>query len=242
VDGLVVGAGACVVAGALVQSATGFGFSLLSAPLAYAAFDPKPAVGLLLLLGAEVNLMTLGTEGRRPQPLRREAVLILVCAVPGAFAGVALLRALSPLALQLAVTAGVLATLAVRHIGRGRAHVPAWSAGIVAGALTTSTSTNGPPIVLHLLGLGAPPARVRDTLTTCLLGLAAIGGIALAVTGTPALPDAWVIAAFVPLVAIGHLAGRRVFARLADRGHFELVLNVVLTIAVIAGLVGVLLR
>jgi uncharacterized protein len=242
VSGLVVASGACVVAGALVQSATGFGFSLLSAPLAYAAFHPKPAVGLLLLLGAEVNLMTLATEGRRPQPLKRESVLILVFAAPGALAGVALLRALSSLALQIAVTVGVLATLALRHISRGRAHFPAWGAGIAAGALTTSTSTNGPPIVLHLLGVGAPPARVRDTLTTCLLGLSVIGGVALAVTGTPALPDAWVIVAFVPLVAIGHLAGRRVFSHLAERGHFELVLNVVLLAAVIAGLVGVLVR
>jgi uncharacterized protein len=242
VSALIVAAGACVLAGALVQSATGFGFSLMSAPLAYAAFDPAPAVGLLLLLGAEVNLMTLGTEGRRPQPLRRESALILVCAAPGALAGVALLRALSPLALQLAVTVGVLATLAVRHAGRGRAHVPAWAAGVAAGALTTSTSTNGPPIVLHLLGLGAPPARVRDTLTTCLLGLAAIGAVALAATGTPALPDGWVVVAFVPLVAIGHLAGRRVFAHLAEGEHFERALNVLLFVAVVAGLVGVLVR
>jgi uncharacterized membrane protein YfcA len=231
-----------VLLGALVQSATGFGFSLLSAPLAFAAFEPKPAVGLLLLLGAEVNLMTLGTEGRRPQPLKRETVLILACAAPGALAGVALLRALSALALQIAVTAGVLATLAVRHLSRGRGHFPAWSAGIAAGALTTSTSTNGPPVVLHLLGLGAPPARVRDTLTACLLGLAVIGGIALAATGTPALPDAWVLLAFVPLVAIGHLAGRRVFAHLAEGEHFELTLNVLLMVAVVAGLVGVLVR
>jgi uncharacterized membrane protein YfcA len=240
VSGLEVAAGACVVAGALVQSATGFGFSLLAAPLAYAAFDPKPAVGLLLLLGAEVNLMTLGTEGRRPEPLKRETILILVCAVPGALGGVALLRALSALALQIAVTVGVLATLAVRHIGRGRAHFPAWAAGITAGALTTTTSTNGPPLVLHLLGLGAPPARVRDTLPTCMLGLAAIGGVALAATGTPALPDAGVIVAFVPLVAIGHLVGRRLFAHLAESEHFEAVLNGLLLVAVVAGLVGVL--
>jgi uncharacterized membrane protein YfcA len=234
-----VGAGASIVAGALVQSATGFGFSLLAAPLTYAAVDPAPAVGLLLLLGTEVNLMTLGTERRWPEPLVRDSVLILVCAAPGALAGVALLRSLSPLALQIAVTVGVLATLAVRHLG-SRAHLPAWAAGLAAGALTTSTSTSGPPIVLHLLGRGAPPRRVRDTLTVCFLGLAAIGGIALAATGTPALPDAAFIAALVPLVAVGHLAGRRLFARLAASGRFETALNVGLVVAIVAGLVGVL--
>jgi uncharacterized protein len=64
--------------------------------------------------------------------------------------------------------------------------------------------------------------------------------VALAATGTPALPDGWVILAFVPLVAAGHLVGRRVFARLADSEHFELVLNGLLMVAVVAGLVGVL--
>jgi hypothetical protein len=170
----------------------------------------------------------------------RESALILACAAPGALAGVALLRSLSPLALQIAVTMGVLVTLAVRHLGRSRAPVPAWAAGLAAGALTTSTSTSGPPIVLHLLGRGAPPRRVRDTLTVCFLGLAMIGGIALTATGTPALPDAAFIAALVPLVAVGHLAGRRVFARLAASGRFETALNVGLVVALVAGLVGVL--
>ena len=240
--GLEVAAGACIVAGALVQSATGFGFSLLAAPLTFAAVHPEPAVGLLLVLGTEVNLLTLATERRRPDPLRRETALILAWSAPGALAGVALLRSLSALVLQLAVTLGVLATLAARHAGGSRAHFPAWAAGLSAGALTTATTTSGPPLLLHLLGRGAPPVRVRDTLTVCFLGMSVLGAIALAVTGTPALPDALFVAVMIPGVALGHLAGRRVFARLAASGRFELVLNVALVLAVIAGLVGVLAR
>ncbi len=240
--GLEVAAGACIVAGALVQSATGFGFSLLAAPLTFAAVQPEPAVGVLLVLGTEVNLLTLATEGRRPDPLRRETALILVWSAPGALAGVALLRSLSALVLQLAVTLGVVATLAARHVGGSRAHFPAWAAGLSAGALTTSTTTSGPPLLLHLLGRGAPPARVRDTLTVCFLGMSVLGAIALAATGTPALPNALFVTVMIPGVALGHLAGRRLFARLAASGQFELVLNVALVLAVVAGLVGVLAR
>ena len=80
-----------------------------------------------------------------------------------------------------------LATLAARRVRA--AHVPAWAAGATAGALTTSTSTNGPPMLLHLLGRGATPEQVRDTLTVCFLGLAAIGALALFATGDPDLPD-----------------------------------------------------
>jgi hypothetical protein len=233
-------AGACVsiVAGALLQAATGFGFSLLAAPLTFAAVDPAPAVGLLLLLGAEVNLLTLA-ESRRPEPLRDSTVTMLAWATPGAFAGVAVLRALPPVGLQIAVTLGILGTLAVRHGAGRRAHVPAWAAGLIAGAMTTSTSVNGPPMLLHLLDRGASPAAVRDTMTIGFLGLAVLGAIALVVTGTPALPDATLVLGLLPAVLAAHLVGRRLFARLAAGGAYEPLLNVLLAAAAIAGLIGV---
>jgi hypothetical protein len=230
------------VIGAAVQSATGFGFSLVAAPLLFAAVGPVEAVGLLTLLGAEVNLLTLGTERRRPRPLGRETGILLAWAVPGALAGVAVLRALSAVALQLALTAGVIATLLVRR--RAPGHAPAWAAplaGFAAGALTTSTTTSGPPLLAYLLGRGHEPARLRDTLTTCFLALAAIGALALVVTGTDAAwPDPLLLAALVPLVAAGHVAGRPVFARLAGSGGYERALTAVLVCSLAIGLVGVL--
>ena len=45
-------------------------------------------------------------------------------------------------------------------------------------------------MLLHLLGRGATPEQVRDTLTVCFIGLAPIGAAALFLTGTPELPDA----------------------------------------------------
>jgi uncharacterized membrane protein YfcA len=236
---LEVGACVSIVAGALLQAATGFGFSLLAAPLTFAAVEPAPAVGLLLLLGAEVNLLTLA-EGRRAQPLRDSTVTMLACALPGAFAGVAVLRALPPVALQILVTLGILGTLAARRGAGRRAHIPAWLAGAAAGALTTSTSTNGPPMLLHLLDRGAPPAAVRDTMTVAFLGLAVLGAVALVVTGTPALPDATLVLVLLPAVLAAHLVGRRLFARLATGGAYEPVLNVLLAVAAVAGLLGVL--
>lgn len=236
---LVAAACAGVVAGALLQAATGFGFSLAAAPLLFAAIDPEPAVVLLLVLGLEVNVLTLATERRRPRPLPRSTAIMLVCAVPGALAGVAVLRALPADALQVAVTLGVAGTLAARRVRS--AHVPAWAAGLAAGALTTSTSTNGPPMLLHLLGRGVTPEQVRDTLTVCFVALAGIGAAALFATGDPELPDGTLAAALVPAVLAGHLVGRRGFARLSEGDRYEPVLTGVLLVAVLVGLIGALL-
>lgn len=235
-----------VLAGATLASATGFGFSLLAAPLLFALLGPRHAVGAMLALGVVVNGLILVAENRRPRPLRRTAAIVLAAAVPGAFAGALVLRSLPAVVLQLLLSAAVLATVvAQRRATTGTAHArrraPAATplAGFAAGALTTATSTNGPPLIVHLLGRGHDPGEVRDTLTLCFLGMAPIGALALWATGTTnALPDGALLAALVPAAVIGQLAGRRAFARLAAGGGYERVLTVVLLVSVAVGLAG----
>jgi uncharacterized membrane protein YfcA len=238
-------AAAGVVAGAALQSATGFGFSLVAAPLLFAAVGPAEAVGALIVVGTFTSVLTIATEGRRPQPLRREAAVLLGWALPGALLGVAVLRALSAQALQIVLTVGVVLTLVLRRRVTRRERTrptPAWAAplaGFAAGALTTSTSTSGPPLVTYLLGRGHAPGPLRDTLTVCFLALNPIGALALLVTGTTkAVPDLLLLAILLPATALGQLAGRPVFARLAHGGNYEPVLTTVLVISIVVGLVA----
>jgi uncharacterized membrane protein YfcA len=248
VSALEIAAGVGVLAGAALQSATGFGFALVSAPLLFAAAKPEQAVGLLILLGLIVNAMTLGTEGRRPEPLVRDSTAILACGLPGVFVGVLVLRALSATALQVGVTLGVFATLAVRALAQrrgaaGAAGAPRWAApvaGFTSGVLTTSTNTSGPPIVLYALARGATPVQTRDTLTVTFIGFGLLGAAALALGGDDWVPSGAALAALVPAVVVGHLAGRPVFARIAGR-HYEPVLTAVLIATALAGLAAALL-
>src|SRR3954466_2300366 len=108
-----VAAACAVMAGAALQSAIGVGFALVGAPLLFAAAGSQQAIGLMTLLGVEVSLLTLVGERRRPTPVWRGALPGAGGSLPGAPGGVAVLRALDELALQLLVTAGVLAALAV---------------------------------------------------------------------------------------------------------------------------------
>jgi hypothetical protein len=101
----------------------------------------------------------------------------------------------------------------------------------------------GPAVVVEVVRPPATkPARLRDTLTVCFLALGPIGAVALVITGTAkAWPDPLVLAALVPVVALGHVAGRPVFARLAGGGRYEPVLTAVLLCSVVIGLAGVLI-
>jgi uncharacterized membrane protein YfcA len=250
---LAVAAACAVMAGAALQSSIGFGFALVAAPLLFAAASPPEAIGLMIVLGVEIGLLTMLTERRRPEPVWRDVAAVAVWSLPGALAGVAVLRALDELALQLLVTAGVLVALVVnlRAAHRappppGAAHEPPrWArpaAGVVSGALNTSTGTGGPPVVLLMMSRGLRPGVVRDTLTATFLGFAPVSTLALVLTSTgDAVPDAAALAALIPLTALGHLAGRPLFARLAAGRAYERVLTVVLLATIVAGLLGVLL-
>ena len=212
-----------VIAGAALQSSVGFGFALVAAPLLFAAASPAEAVGLMIVLGLEIE--PADAADRAPparSPSGATSTAVVAWSLPGALAGVAVLRALDELALQLLVTAGVLAALVVnlRAARRpppppGAAHEPPrWArpaAGLASGALNTSTSTGGPPVVLLLMSRGLRPGVVRDTLTASFVGFARRqrrGAAARRARGD-AVPDAAALAALIPLTALGHLAAGR---------------------------------
>jgi uncharacterized membrane protein YfcA len=237
VSGLEVAAGLAVFAGAALQSAVGFGFALVCAPLVFAAFGPVQAIGLLTVLGLEINLVSLIGEGRRPHPVGRVVVTVLAWGLPGMVAGVVVLRNTSETVLQVVVTVVVLASLLAQRRA-ARLTLPAQPAGLLSGTLCTTTGTGGPPLVLLLLGRGLAPERVRDTLMTCFIGQALLAAAVLALTGTrSAAPEALALAALVPLAAAGQVAGRPLF-RILSGGRYEAALTIVLVISAAVGLLA----
>ena len=91
-----------------------------------------------------------------------------------------------------------------------------------------------------MLARGAPPVQTRDTLTATFIGFALIGVVALVFSGRDWVPHADALAALVPAVVVGHLAGRPVFARIAEH-RYEPVLTGVLIVTALAGLATALL-
>ena len=228
---------AAVLAGGACHSATGFGFVLVAGPLVAAAFPPEEAITSLLCLGMLTSSLTLLTEARRPDPLWRESGQILAWGSIGALAGTFLLAELDAHALQLLVTVAVLATLLIRRTARTGSDpflaIPL--VGLTAGARTTTTSANGPPLLLYLLGRRVEPRRMRDTLSVLFISFAAIGLAALTLGAADiALPEGAVLVAMPVAAAAGHVTGRPLFAHLAE-GRYEQVVTVLLLVSVATG-------
>jgi uncharacterized membrane protein YfcA len=229
------GAALALFAGAALQSATGFGFALVSAPILFALLGPHEAVTAGVLVALVLNAMTLAGERRRPQVRTRDASGLLLWSLPGLAVGAI---ALSERVLSGLVAVAVFAGLALRVLGRRTAaaaqprawHLPA--AGLSSGALSTATSLNGPPLVFCLLARGTAPAQMRDTLAAIFIVHAALGVPALLLTGTFAVPDAvWLLLA---AGIAGQLLGRRGFGRMREEHYERAVLAVLAVTALVA--------
>lgn len=229
---------------ATLQTSTGFGFALLSAPILAALTGPREAVSTIMLVGVVVDVLVLIADGRRPQPRPRDVVALTAWSMPGFVLGAVLLRLLPASALQLLVAVAVLATVAFRarpaHRRRARAERREhwWTpgpAGFASGVLSTATTVGGPPIVLYLTRRPRPPRETRDTLVALSVVRAPAGLAALILTGTWRTPPA--LPLLILGVVLGYMIGRWVFAHL-DVGRYERVVLVTLVVAATVALVS----
>jgi uncharacterized membrane protein YfcA len=234
----IAGAALALFIGAALQSATGFGFALVSAPILFALLGPQEAVTAGAIVGLLLNGLTLATERRRPQVLVREASVLVAWSVPGIVLGVLALRHVSREPLSIVVALAVIAGLALRVRSRRAdavAQPRAWHlplGGVTAGALGTSTSLNGPPLIFCLLARRPSPGQMRDTLAAIFLAESLLGLPALLLSDTFTTPRALLLLLAAGLA--GQLLGRRAFAWL----HGERYENAVLVVLALTALVA----
>ena len=229
------------LAGAFVQSATGFGFALVLSPALFAVLEPTEAVATLLALGLALNLLVLFEHGRPEHVDWRALLPVLVAAVPGLAIGLVALAELSKQALQVAVGVAVILAAAWQLHSRRGPRRPAmsaragWLVGFTSGALTTSISVSGPPIVLWLEARVMPPEEFRASLAVSFFALNLAGVVLLLAAEGVGVLEVGTILPLLAVVLVGHLLGTLAFRRL-DRERFFIV---VLVLVVATGLASI---
>lgn len=239
-------AAAAVLAGAAVQSATGFGFALVCGPVLIAVFEPEEAVAVLAALGLVLAVLVLADSGLRRVAWRPLAPIMLA-AVPGLAIGLLALEAFSKPVLQLGVGLAVVAAAAVQ-IRAGRPHEPAEPGlaasglvGLVSGALTTSIGVNGPPVAMWLEARGSDPGEMRATLAASFLMLNACGfAVLVAAHGAGDVADPGRLLPLVGAVIAGHVVGALAFRRIDAETFRRLVLGLVIAAGAASAVAGLL--
>lgn len=217
----VVAVALAVLAGAALQSATGFGFALVSAPVLFAVLDPGEALTTLILLAAVLSLLVLFAERRDLEVRRGDVLRLTAWAVPGLAAGVVVLRAVDKPVLQVGVGVAVIAAALIDLRGTrgvaGGAPWPVAPVGLAAGALTTTTGVNGPVMVMYYLRTGGDQHQVRDSMAATFLAFSPLAVAALAVGGRLGFGhlDPLELAGLLGLVVAGRPVGRALFLRMS---------------------------
>lgn len=224
---------ASVLVAAMVQAVSGFGFALLSVPLMTLAVDAHTAVIVSTLTGVVV---TTSLAWR----LREHADVVLVRRLAvAAYAGMPFGLAVFLLVgertllrlLGLAVVVAVLLLVAgVDLSARGRGLE--LGAGFVSGVLSTSVSTNGPPIVFALQArrMGADAFRGTITMVFAVCNLGAIAAFLLA--GEVTRDGVRASALCVPALLVGQALGRPLQPRLQGERFRWLVLGLLTVVAI----------
>lgn len=172
-----------VFTASFVQMNVGFGFALLSVPLMTVGLRTQDAVVVSTFLG----LLTSGLQawhGRRVAEwvLVRRLTLASLLGIPF---GLVIFKQVDPSVLKLLLGIGVLIAtfLLVRqvdllHRGPGLE----WSAGFLSGALASSLSTNGPPLVIALQGRKLSIDVFRSTISVVFVVSGVVSLLAFIVT------------------------------------------------------------
>ena len=230
-----------VFASAAIQSTTGFGFALLAVPLMAIVIPAQDAVVLcaaLSLITATTQAVTERAHGDRPIVAR-----MLIGAVVGAPIGLAVLTIATGRQLRF-VLAGVIFAFLVMTVRGVSVHRAGRSvdlgAGLVAGVLNTSLSTNGPPIVMALHARDLPPDRFRGTIAAVFTGSNVIAVALFAATGRYDLDLVVLFAASLPALGLGYLVGVRQRRRFDPAAFRRLVLRLLAVTGAVT-LVGAIL-
>jgi uncharacterized protein len=213
-----------VLLAAFAQAVTGFGFALVSVPLLTLATDPRSAVAAEGLISLGVTVLAVVRE--RAWVRWSNVGWLLACALVGMPLGLLVLRSTPEHVLTGLIAVSVLAcTLMVWRRTRLRSGVATVAAvGVLVGALSTATGTNGPPLIAAFQGMGYDRHTFRATLAAVFAGTGVLSVAGFIAVG---LVDARVTRlglVGLPGVAIGWLVGDRVFGRIDANGFRKVVL------------------
>jgi uncharacterized membrane protein YfcA len=217
------------------QAISGFGFALLAVPLVSLATTASQAVVIVSLVGLPVTIvMAIRHRDHVEWPTVRVMSLASVAGMP---LGLLVLTVVSDSALRF-IIGGVVVVLATM-IASGfriekRAHTMNLVSGFASGVLSTSTGTNGPPLVFALRARGLSVKEFRSTISV----LFAVGGVVsllLFIAAGRVDGDALSRAAIgYPSMAIGWLIGDRIAPRVNERFFSRLVVALLYVSAISA--------
>lgn len=240
--GLIVFVVAVAVVASTASTLVGFGFALISVPVFVTVLSVRETVVLETLLGILTSSMVAGRAWRHVP--WRTVWWMSAGSVAGMPAGLVVLLFAPENALRLGVgvITIVMAGALIAGVRLGRSSVPReLGVGLLSGALNTSTSMSGPPVVLYLQGIGFPTQSFRGALSVFFVGAGLLTFVAFAATGVVTWVAVGLAAVAAPAVLAGSVAGHALLHRV-EPALFRRLVFVTLTASALSAIATALTR
>ncbi len=220
---------------AFIHAVSGFGFALFIIPPLSAFIGPVEAVVLSSVMGVWSNTRVYigswrDTDWHIGWPLIAGAAL-------GMPAGLVVLFTMEPRVLKGIMAVVVLVSTVLIWRGWQIHRQSQWlsgGVGVLSGVLNTSTSMNGPPVVLYLQGMKVEPARFRGTIAAFFTVSNLIALVLLAASGKIERDTGLQAAIGFPGLLIGYAIGYRVFQKIDAIRFRQVVIGILLISGVVA--------
>lgn len=216
-----------ILISSILQTSTGFGFSILATPFLLLIYDVREAIQINLLLSFFISLMLVVKVKHdvKWDIFRRFVIGSLI----GLAIGIGVFLSVNLMLLKIAVGILILA-LTVLLILRYRIRQTSrkdFIIGGLSGAFTTSIGMPGPPILLYFSGTGITKEALRaTTLTFYLIIYVASFIVQIVFAGTSKM--VWINSMYaLPLVIVGLILGQWLFPKI-NQYYFRLLTYVLL--------------
>ncbi len=218
---------------AVLQSISGFGFSLLAMPLLSIFVDIQDAVVIATLCGIFTNAVHLRKDFQLVE--RSIARRISLSALIGMPLGVVVLSVFSATHMR-AIIGAVIVVLVFLMMRNFILKTENTNVDIVLGAfsglLATSVSTNGPPLVFLLQSKQLDPWRLRATLAYVFTISGCASFIVLMIAGKGSIEAFQYPMLSLPAMYLGTVVGRRARLRVTQEAFKRLMYVLLLATAV----------
>ncbi|WP_257347619.1 sulfite exporter TauE/SafE family protein [Pseudalkalibacillus decolorationis] len=206
-----------ILVAAILQTSTGFGFSIMATPFLLLIFEPREAIQINLVLSLVISFALISK-------IRKDIDLgILKRFVIGSAAGLPvgislfLLLDMTLLKLSISVIILVLTVLLMLKFRVKKTNNRDFTIGGLSGMLTTSIGMPGPPILLYFSGTDTKKETLRATTLGFYLFIYAMSLIVQVIfAGTNKI--VWTSSGLaLPILLIGMFVGQKLFKRINQK-------------------------
>lgn len=216
-----------VLIAAVLQTSTGFGFSIMATPFLLLLFEPKEAIQINLILSLVISL-ALMTKMKKDMdvPILKRFV---IGSVPGLAIGIFIFLLMSGTVLKMGIGIAILllTALLVFNVRLTRSTRGDLVVGGISGAMTTGIGMPGPPLLLYFAGTQTNKSKLRATTLMFYLYIYSVS-LVIQVVFAGTTKTVWVSSLFaLPLIGLGLYFGQRLFDVIPQRA-FQILMYVIL--------------